>query len=1268
MTRFGPSGHAAKITNLTCISQVIAAPGIEQIAFPGCPISRALFAREMGLFDRAQPMGSDLDQAQTELDRITAASLLLKSKGMLLPFVRELFADVETLPAFMRAASHLREGTGRIRVSGLNPTAKALLLVLLRRSADRPLVVVVSDNRAVEDFVPVLEGFCELTAACDPEDVVALPGRDVLPFQNLSPHPELQEERATALWKIATGKASIVVSAVAATAIRVRPAEYYADLARTVRRGESLDVDSMLAHLNTVGYASADVVEMPGEYALRGGILDVYSPEAERPVRIEFFGDEVESIRRFDPASQRSSNPMDEALLLPLTETPVSDELLGAIHSRLSGKRIAGSAEIVEAAVRAGGVTTFPGWEFYAPVAGADRSVFDLLPRAAVLLDEPDLLRTEFDRFWTRVEEAHERSGVGNLVRPTDLYLAPHDWWQKVASLTGAEVEHLGITRAEGEDSVVNFLVQPTPRFHGAVPMMLEQVQKLTGEGKQVMFAVPNTGEVERLADIFTEYKVSFRLGSRTRGGESYADETSYFAGEVLTTTLAKAYVPDGVLLPEANLAIFGARDLFDESDAVASRPQRQKSKVSAFLSDFRDLQVGDYVVHVEHGIGQYQGLKEINQGDGNAEFMLLDYAEGARLYVPLTRLDLIQKYRSSEGAKPALSHLGTQAWAKTKARVRQAMKDMADELLKLYAERKMAQGHAFPEGNDFVREFEDAFEFSETDDQAQAITDVMRDMESSQPMDRLLCGDVGYGKTEVAMRAAFKAVSDNKQVAVLAPTTVLAFQHYETFKQRFGPFPVTIEMISRFRNPKQQKEILQKTEAGKIDILIGTHRILSKDLKFADLGLLIVDEEQRFGVRHKERIKQMRKQVDVLTMSATPIPRTLHMSLVGLRDMSVIETPPKDRMAIQTVVASWDDKLIQSSIEQELERGGQVYFVHNRVESIWEIAAKLQELVPKARVIVGHGQMGETELEKVMLKFMHHEADILVATTIIENGLDIPLCNTILINRADRLGLSELYQLRGRVGRSNRRAYAYLLIPKEVELTPIARRRLAALKEFSDLGAGFKIAALDLELRGAGNLLGGEQSGHIEAIGFELYTQMLERAVREMKGEAAPDEAETQLNLGLNIRIPADYIPEENQRLRMYKRVAGVETESQLSDVGAELQDRYGPPPQAVRNLLDYASLKLLCMRVGVNAIERKRESVTFKFRQNATVDPEQLARFVSAQRGAQFTPDGMLKFVLKATAADEVLRALRTVLEQLASQDAASEVASNASGQTSQ
>src|SRR5215475_7554443 len=469
---------------------------------------------------------------------------------MLLPFVRELVADVELLPGFTRVASHLKEGTGRIRVSGLSPTAKALLLVLLRRAAERPLIVVVSDNRAIEDLVPVLRGFSELTAACDPESVVSLPARDVLPFQNLSPHPELQEERATALWKTATGKASIVVAPIAATAILQRSAEYYSDLARSLRRGESFDLDNLLTHLNTVGYMPADVVEMPGQYAVRGGILDVYSPEAERPVRIEFFGDEVESIRRFDPASQRSSNPLDEALLLPLTETPVNEQLLGAIHTRLSGKRIQGtSEEVVEAAVRSGGITVFPGWEFYAPVAGSDRTVFDLLPQAAVLLDEPEVLRGEFERFWTRVGEAHERSGVGNLVRPADLYLPPEGWWPQVSRLNGADLEHLGLTRGPGDPDTVAIVSQPSPRFHGAVPAMLEQVQKLTSAGNQVLFSVPNTGELERLADIFTEYNVGFRLASRTRGGESYADETSYFSGEVHTTTLAKAYVPDGVLL-----------------------------------------------------------------------------------------------------------------------------------------------------------------------------------------------------------------------------------------------------------------------------------------------------------------------------------------------------------------------------------------------------------------------------------------------------------------------------------------------------------------------------------------------------------------------------------------------------------------------------------------------------------------------------------------------------------------------------------------------
>ena len=577
-----------------------------------------------------------------------------------------------------------------------------------------------------------------------------------------------------------------------------------------------------------------------------------------------------------------------------------------------------------------------------------------------------------------------------------------------------------------------------------------------------------------------------------------------------------------------------------------------------------------------------------------------------ARLYVPLTRLDLIQKYRSTDaGPTPVLNKLGGQQWAKTKARVKKAMADMADELLKLYAQRRAAEGHSFPPDNEFQREFEDAFDYNETDDQLSAIADIKRDMESNMPMDRLLCGDVGYGKTEVAMRAAFKAVQDGKQAAVLTPTTVLSFQHYETFRRRFSQFPINIEMISRFRTPKEQKLILEKLEAGQIDILIGTHRLLSKDLKFQDLGLLVVDEEQRFGVRHKERLKQMRQQIDVLSMSATPIPRTLHMSLVGLRDMSVIETPPKDRMAIQTVVAKFDEKLIRTAVELELERGGQIYFVHNRVETIYELAAKIQELVPQSRVVVGHGQMGEAELEKTLLAFMNHEYDVFVATTIIENGIDIPLANTIIVNRADRHGLSELYQLRGRVGRSNRRAYAYLLIPPEQELTDVARRRLAALKEFSDLGAGFKIAALDLELRGAGNMLGGEQSGHIEAVGFEMYTSMLEEAVSKLKGEEKRDHVTTQLNLGISLRIDESYIPEENQRLRVYKKIASALDEATLADVRAELEDRYGALPESVLHLIDAATLRLTSERLGVQQIDRKRDQLHIRFSEKAEVDP---------------------------------------------------------------
>src|SRR5713101_1360355 len=893
---------------------------------------------------------------------------------MLLPFVREAFADAEKTASFARLVSNLktalqqlegggRDGAGRTRVSGLTPTAKLLHFALLHRALQRPLLLLVANNRAAEQILPVLRAFCELTGAAEAASVVALPVYDVLPFENLSPHPEIQETRATTLWKIVTGRASLVVAPIASAAMCLREQEYYADLARVVRKGEAIDAERLVEHLNTVGYSAVDVVEMPGDYALRGGILDVYSPETDRPVRIEFFGDEVESMRSFDPGSQRSQTPRDEVVLLPLTETPVSEQTLAAIHTRLSGKRVAGSEEILERATASGGVSVFPGWEFYAPIAGLRSTIFDLLPRAVAFVDEPTSVNQEIEAWWEKINDAHERSNIGSLVRPEELYIPPPDLTARLEKLPGGSVEQLGITHAGAEEEEIAFSSQPTPRFHGSMPAAVEEVRKLVAENQQIVFALPSLGEVERMAEILGEYNIAYRLGSRgQKSAGTYADEaTQYFSDEQAgAVLLVKAFVPDGVRLPEAHLSVFGALDLFDDSEVVASHSEGRKSKVSAFLSDFRDLAVGDYVVHVEHGIGQYLGLKEISQSEGEPplEFMVLEYADAAKLYVPLTRLDLVQKYRSAEGGKPVLNHLGSAAWGKTKARVKKAMADMADELLKLYAERKSAQGIAFSADGQWQREFEDAFEYNETEDQLQATADIKCDMESQQPMDRLLCGDVGYGKTEVAMRAAFKAAGDSKQVAVLAPTTILAFQHFETFKHRFQPFPVRVEMLSRFRSPKELKEVVADVAAGKVDIAIGTHRLLSQDVQFKDLGLVIVDEEQRFGVKHKERLKQLRKAVDVIAMSATPIPRTLHMSLLGLRDMSVIETPPKDRLSINTVVAPFQPELIKSALELELNRGGQVYYVHNRVDSIWARAAMIQELVSQARIGVGHGQM----------------------------------------------------------------------------------------------------------------------------------------------------------------------------------------------------------------------------------------------------------------------------------------------------------------------
>jgi transcription-repair coupling factor (superfamily II helicase) len=1155
---------------------------------------------------------------------------------MILPIVSEMFAGVVRQPAIEAACDALRRNVGDPRLSGLTDSAKTVVAPLIFAELGHPLIFVVDSNQRAESLLEAMQWFYRAVTGKPGRRVVHLPAHDVLPYENRSPHAEISEARAVALWRIANGEADIVIAPVQTALWRLRERNLYRDLAKNIARDDALAHEDLIGFLEGSSYEKHASCEMPGQYAVRGGIIDVYSPETAQPVRIELLGDTIESIRAFDPSTQRSTNPVERAVLLPLTEIFRSVEVLEKQSVAASSGR--GDTETPTG--------FYPGWEFREiPREERPAILFDLATEPILILDEPSLLAFAVEKYRTQLNDAFEEA-EDPLTEPADRYIVSEEEWSLALQLfPRLSVEHLGLATEDGPGAALQ--TQPTTRYHGNVSAFMNEVRGRLSAGERVMVSAASTGELERFADISHEYELPYTIG------ELEEDVTvTRLAQESSTTNapamvLVKAPLNEGVIFGDAKLAIYGNADLFET--LPAQRP-RSRPKTASFFSDFSDLKPGDYVVHVDHGIGQFDGLRQVVVEGATGEFMLLHYAGDAKLYVPLARIDLVQKYQSLGGVEPALDKLGTTVWETRKSRVRKSINDMAEQLLALYAERKTSQGHAFPKDTNWQREFEDAFEFQETPDQQRAIEEVKKDMESALPMDRLLCGDVGYGKTEVAMRAAFKALADSKQVAVLAPTTVLAFQHLETFRRRFAAFPMRIELLSRFRSEKEQKKILEDLEAGKVDVVIGTHRLLSKDVKFQELGLLVVDEEQRFGVAHKERIKEMRKSVDVLTMSATPIPRTLHMSLVGLRDMSVIETPPKDRLAIQTTVAPFNEALVQRVIQEELDRGGQVFFVHNRVESIASLASMVQRLVPKARIVVGHGQMRETELEKVMLKFVRNEADVLVSTTIIENGLDIPRANTILINRADRMGLSELYQLRGRVGRSNQRAYAYLLVPNEGTLTPIARQRLAALKEFSDLGAGFRIAALDLELRGAGNLLGREQHGHIEAVGFDMYCQMMERAVAERKGEEVAPERHATINLGQEVRIPAEYIDSENLRLRIYKRIASVSSDAERDEVRRELEDRFGPPPPAVNNLLDYAVLKALAEKLLVANVDRRGDQIGIKFYEDTHLGPERLVKLIHKRRDLKLDPTGVLWISWKSGKSSP-MEAVRNVLRQLQS-----------------
>ena len=1211
--------------------------------------------------------------------------------------VGRLSSVVSETAEFKQVVAEINRGARTVSISSLiSGSARAFVLAALQRETGKLFALVTQANRDLEPWENDLRFWYSAFAGkqrCD-DEVLILPASESDPYAGSSPHPETLERRALTLWNLARHSPDFVLLTGRGLARRTVSPDEIIEAGAVLARNLQQSPEDLVSQLIAAGYLREDPVGAVGEFSMRGGIVDVWSPGQEQPARIEFFGDEIDSIRAFDPETQLSTNQLKSVEIVPMRELVVGidDFRLWAMAAkeRWNDERYVRALRDRTEFAEEG--ETFAGWEWLMPIVRErNATIFDYLKDAVLVIDEPSMLETYLGEVYQnladRFGEADDADDIA--LRPEELYLTAEELRAKLDQKQRIELRMLGLAAAEHDEGVgldaeaptiqlgrarnvrqklflfpvvgqapeVEWKTQSARKYHGRLADLALDLAAARERGTTTLLVMPSLGVAERVAEILAEYKLDARLSAV----EKLSDIANAEGPPQTVVTVGR--LSSGFEMNSARLSIHLESDLFDEAGAqtlerrapgAEGKRQREKgkrprSKTAAFLSDFRDLRIDDFVVHIDHGIGRFGGLQTLNLGTRSSEFMLLFYQDDAKLYVPVERLDLVQRFSSAEGHQPALDRLGGLGWQKTKARAKRAMRDMADELLRLYAERKLVGGYAFAADTPWQQEFEDGFEYVLTPDQETAIEDVKHDMEEPTPMDRLLCGDVGYGKTEVAMRAAFKAVMEGKQAAVLTPTTVLAYQHYDTFRTRFAPFPVKIELLSRFRSPKEQKEISRRVEAGEVDVVIGTHRLLSKDVKFKELGIVVVDEEQRFGVAHKERLKQLKKRVDVLTLSATPIPRTLNMSLSGLRDMSLIETPPRDRLAIQTQVVQFSENVIKSAIDLELGRGGQVFLIHNRVETIETIAALVKRLVPEARLAVGHGQMNEKEMERVMLDFIEHKYDVLVATTIIENGIDIPRANTIIINRADQYGLSQLYQLRGRVGRSNRRAYAYLLIPGEGELSPIAKRRLAAIREFSDLGAGFRIAALDLELRGAGNLLGGQQSGHMDSLGFDLYTQMLERTVAELRGDVVEDETSVTINLGVDVAIPDEYISDMGQRLRTYKRVSSSRDEDTLANIRKETLDRYGRLPDSVEQLFEYARLRRLAEELGVLSIDKTADGVAIKFSEKARISPEKLGSFISSRDGRTFTPTGVLRLNLSEDEHDRVLETVRGALLEL-------------------
>jgi transcription-repair coupling factor (superfamily II helicase) len=1148
----------------------------------------------------------------------------------------------------IRLKEWIDEGVKDLRVTGLSGSARAYCLAGLLLELERPCLIVLPTAKEAKRFLRELEFF--LPKGCAVGEIgerrlFPFPIYDISPLKGLSPHREIVSQRLEALYALTSEKAPVVVTSAEAVLLRILPKKEMMESVDLLQVGEEVDREKLLRSLDASGFQRTSLVEERGDYSVRGGVIDLFPPLYTNPLRVEFYGNKVESLRVFDPLGQRSLRSLKEAIVLPANEILMKEA--NVQRARSMGR--------LPALMKEWG--SFPGQEawlkhFYKH----PDTVFDYLPEQGLLICVDDLqVEKEIKVFAEafvleekklRLESEQRESPLPEI---EGILLAPDEVDKRLRSFQNIRFGELPLSEESGGARVL--------RYTGLFRMEDDLTLKLSGKGRasmaplaekttqwlnmgfRVVLVCRTEQQANRLRDILHNYQVTV--------GPVVPHWSEVPSGKGLTICLGR--LSEGFSWPEVGLYVVSEDEIFG--------PKRSLAKTKAGMgevdwSSFSQLKAGDLVVHEDHGIGRYGGLSKMEIDQKVNDFVVIEYAGNDRLYIPADRISVLQKYIGADEQEPKLDQLGGRSWDVIKQKTKKSVREIARQLVEIYALRKYRQGFAFSRPDNAFMEFEAGFEHEETPDQVKAIGDVLSDMESDRPMDRLICGDVGFGKTEVAIRAAFKAVMDGKQVAVLVPTTVLAEQHFETFSKRMKPYPVIVAVVSRFKTRAEQKEILARVRSGKVDVLIGTHRMLQKDVSFRDLGLLIIDEEQRFGVKQKEAIKGFRALVDVLALTATPIPRTLHMTLMGIRDLSIIETPPEDRQPIQTVLSPYDEGAIAQAIRTELQRGGQVFFVHNRVQTIHAVADRLVKLVPQARFAVAHGQMKERDLEETMIRFLRKEIDALVCTTIIEAGLDIPSVNTIFINEVDRFGLAQIYQLRGRVGRSDESAYAHLLLSKEAALTRDAEKRLRALMDFSHLGAGIQLAMHDLKIRGGGNILGFSQSGHISAIGYELYVRMIEQAVSELKGEEWHEEVNPEINVNMPAYLPASYVADADVRLNLYRRLSGLREEEELESMKEEMHDRFGPFPVEVMNLLEVMSVRLVLKQLRITRLDVVPDGLIVTFSEDTAVHPAKVMGLVKKQPNKfQFLTDKKLKARLPACQPLEALLESKKVIRSLTS-----------------